>query len=116
MTTTVEGLDVFRVTLARAVAELEDLSAVHEDAATGLAVAGAGAAPRRTGELAGSFGLAQLSADGVAVAVSAPHAPHVQFGTRFMAARPFMPDDPATDVTPLYLDHLADVVGQIKGM
>ena len=28
----------------------------------------------------------------------------------------FMPDDPATDVTPLYLDHLADVVGQIKGM
>ena len=114
MSVTIDGAARFSATLQAAAADLRDLSDAHEDAVEALEAKGRARAPRRTGELVGSFGT-RVTAAGAELVVGARHAPFVQFGTRNMSARPFMPDDPARDVTPLYLDHVDDIVGQIKG-
>lgn len=113
-TTTVTGLDELRATLAAAADQLGDLTAPGAEAGQAIAAFGQQYAPVLTGELAGSFGLTTVD-DGVTVTNSAEHAIPVQFGTRFMAAQPFMPGDLAEVALPAYVAHLDQVLQSIHG-
>lgn len=108
----IEGGDRFVATLQGAKRALQHLD--HAAAVEALEAEARPRAPRRTGELAGSFGTRVL-AGGAELVNTARHAAPVQFGTRHMAARPFMPADPAGTVTPLYLDEVEQIVRTIKG-
>lgn len=112
--TTLEGVDELRATLAAAADQLGDLSIPGREAGQAIEDAAQAAAPVLTGELAGSFGLV-LDAAGVTVTNSAEHAIPVQFGTRFMAAQPFMPGDLAEVALPAYVEYLDQVLQSIHG-
>jgi HK97 gp10 family phage protein len=87
----VTGAAVFATSLASAVASLADLRDAGT-AAGAVIVKGAGArTPRRTGRLAAS---ARIATDAQTLTVSwgAPYAAYVNFGTRYMRARPFATD------------------------
>lgn len=108
------GLERFQRTAAAAVRDLEDMADTHDAAVEVLERAAAAAAPRRTGELASSFGTRVTATTGE-LFNTARHAVPVQFGTRHMAARPFLPVDVARDVTPIFVDAVDAAVSSIKG-
>lgn len=107
-----EGGARFAATLRAAQAKLRNLD--HKPALDALEQEARAAAPRRTGELAGSFSTRVMGSAGELVN-TARHAIFNQFGTRYMDAQPFMPTDPAGTVTPIYLDEVDDIVHTIKG-
>lgn len=114
-TVTVDGADRLAATLARAATDLGDLTEPLTAAGDELQADARARAPRRTGQLAASFGthVNKLELD---LINTADHAPYVQFGTSKMSARPFMPDDPLTTTTTHVLDHIDDALSRVKGI
>lgn len=109
----VEGADRLAATLERAADHLDDLDqTAGPDAARTLAREAAQSAPRRTGRLASSH-----HADTASVVVSAPYAPFVHYGTRYMRGRPWLTDtaDRSTAWTDAYSEQLDNLVDQIEG-
>lgn len=115
MSEVIEGQARFEATAKAAARALTDLSAVHQLAVDELQAEALPRTPRRTGELAGSFGARITDTIGELVN-TARHAGFVNFGTRFMIGRRFMPADPATTITPIYLQEVDEIVDTIKGM
>lgn len=88
-TVQVDGADRCAATLRAAGASLGRTGPPARVAAEGIGRQARARAPRRTGRLASSITVAS-EADGATVGTSLRYAPYVNFGTRYVAARPFL--------------------------
>lgn len=96
--------------LARAADELDDAT-LTRDVAEPIARRAQAAAPRRTGTLARSIHVTTTG-----VAVDAAHAVFVHWGTRHMAARPFVTRSvDEAEAARITEQHIAETLGPIEG-
>ena len=118
----VEGARELRASLAKAGADLNDLSAAHAEVATYVAAAAQGRAPKLTGTLAATIrgNKAKTSAVVKAGGAKSPYAGPIHWGWpgHNIAANPFM-SNAATETEPTWLDMyfqaMEDIVEKIKG-
>lgn len=111
------GADRLRKDLKQAAAKLDDLSVPDAAAARVIAAQAARRAPRRTGALARSIRPA-AARTGPQVTATVSYAPFVEYGTRHMAARPFLypaAADTETQWTAVYERHIETVAASVKG-
>lgn len=109
----VEGADRLARTAERAADRLADIDqTAGPDATRSLANEAAQAAPRQTGRLASSH-----RAEAGEVVVTAPYAPFVHWGTRYMRGRPWLTTTArrSTSWVDAYATDLDTIVEHIEG-
>ena len=109
---TIDGAAELDQTLGRAVGDLDQIDqTAGAEAADTLARQAAQRAPRATGRLASSH-----RAQANQVAVTAPYAGYVAYGTRYMPGRPWLTETADRgDWAQAYRDELDTITHQIKG-
>lgn len=109
---TIDGAAELERSLGRAATALEQIDqSAGADAADAMARSAAQRAPRATGRLANSH-----RAQANQVAVTAPYAGYVHYGTRYMHGRPWLTDTADRgDWAQAYRDELDTITNQIKG-
>lgn len=113
----VHGLPELKATMRKAAAEMQEMKDAHLKAAQLVAAAGRGTAPRRTGRLSASVSGDRESAKAVIVA-TAPYAAFVHYGTRYMAARPWLlrtAEQTQAQWLPIYERELQQILDKVRG-
>ena len=111
----VAGAAELAATLRRAGGKLADCTAPNATASALIARQAATAAPHRTGRLAGSI-RTRSNADGASIDVGAPYGRFVEYGTRYMRARPYLtPASAAVDWQRPYAEHVGAVMSTVRG-
>jgi hypothetical protein len=122
VTVRVEGVRKLRAALRRADLDLTDLRTAHLQASSTVASAAEGAAPRRTGRLAGTVrpGATKVAALVRAGFASVPYAGPVHWGwpAHGITAQPFVAEA-AQRTEPVwtgeYLDHVQQILDRLAG-
>jgi HK97 gp10 family phage protein len=115
---TVDGDATMVATLGKAITDLGDLAGAGHRAASVIVDAARGRAPRRTGALAGSISAGPVTGTVASVKATVRYGGPVHWGTRHMAAQPFLSDAAtATEGAwlPLYETEVARAVDQVRG-
>lgn len=115
---TIDGDKQLVATLGKAITDLGDLGESGQRAAALIVNAARGRAPRRTGALAGSVSVGQVTGTVATAQATVRYGGFVHWGTRHMAAQPFL-SDAATSTEgawlPLYETQVARAVDQVRG-